>query len=365
MPPAQRHRQRHRQRTRKPANIKVASGMLAHKPFWAMVQRVTVLAGCIDLGFLFLFLWLDVPVLAWINLISMAMYASAYWLLEQRKHRPAVLLIWLEVLGHAVIGTRMIGWDSGFHYYLLMFIPAIAVSAGRRLGPYVMLVAQYLIYTSLHAVSLQTEVIAPLPTNALMLVHGINVAVVFAMGAYTARFYYASVRRAEYRLARQAATDPLTGLSNRRNLLSRAEQLQERAHRLGLPISLIIADIDHFKRINDQIGHDAGDKVLVHIGMLLSRTCRSQDIVARWGGEEFLILLPSTNAEAARVLAERIRKTVAAQPLLYKKTSMTPELSLGVAELRPEETIGRAIARADQALYQSKENGRNQVTMAA
>ena len=330
-----------------------------------MTRRVTVMAACVDLAFLFLFLAFDAPLLAWLHLVSISMYATAYWLLGRRVNGPAVVLIWIEVLGHAAIGTLLIGWDSGFHYYLLMFIPAIVVSAGTRLVPYLLLVLLFVFYTGLHALSLHLGALAPLDARALLVVHGFNVAVVFAMAAYTARFYYATVRRAENRLAEQAATDPLTGLSNRRNLLTLAEQVQAQAQRSNQPTALVIADIDHFKRINDQLGHDAGDQVLVHIGLLLSRTCRAQDIVARWGGEEFLILLPATNGEAALALAERIRQTVAAQPLVYAHASITPALSLGVAELEPGETLDSAIARADHALYQSKEDGRNRVTLAA
>ena len=330
-----------------------------------MTRRVTVMAACVDLAFLFLFLAFDAPLLAWLNLVSISMYATAYWLLGRRVNGPAVVLIWIEVLGHAAIGTLLIGWDSGFHYYLLMFIPAIVVSAGTRLVPYLLLVLLFVFYTGLHALSLHLGALAPLDARALLVVHGFNVAVVFAMAAYTARFYYATVRRAENRLAEQAATDPLTGLSNRRNLLTLAEQVQAQAQRSNQPTALVIADIDHFKRINDQLGHDAGDQVLVHIGLLLSRPCRTQDIVARWGGEEFLILLPATNGEAALALAERIRQTVAAQPLVYANASVTPALSLGVAELEPGETLDSAIARADHALYRSKEEGRNRVTVAA
>ena len=330
-----------------------------------MTRRVTVMAAGVDLAFVFLFLAFGSPLLAWLNVVSITMYAVAYWLLGRRINGPAVVLIWIEVLGHAAIGTLLIGWDSGFHYYLLMFIPAIVVSAGTRLVPYLLLVLLFVFYTGLHAISLHLGPLAPLNARALLVVHGFNVAVVFAMAAYTARFYYATVRRAEKRLAEQAATDPLTGLSNRRNLLTLAEQVQAQALRSNLPTALVIADIDHFKRINDQLGHDAGDQVLVHIGLLLSRTCRAQDIVARWGGEEFLILLPATNGEAALALAERIRQTVAAQPLVYAHASITPALSLGVAELEPGETLDSAIARADHALYQSKEDGRNRVTLAA
>ena len=234
-----------------------------------MTRRVTVMAAGVDLAFVFLFLAFGSPLLAWLNVVSITMYAVAYWLLGRRINGPAVVLIWIEVLGHAAIGTLLIGWDSGFHYYLLMFIPAIVVSAGTRLVPYLLLVLLFVFYTGLHAISLHLGPLAPLNARALLVVHGFNVAVVFAMAAYTARFYYATVRRAEKRLAEQAATDPLTGLSNRRNLLTLAEQVQAQALRTNLPTALVIADIDHFKRINDQLGHDAGDQVLVHIGLLL------------------------------------------------------------------------------------------------
>jgi diguanylate cyclase (GGDEF)-like protein len=309
-----------------------------------MTRRVTVIAAGVGPALLLLFLALDAPLLAWLNLVGIAIYALAYWLLGRRINGPALVLIWIAVLGYAATGTLLIGWDSGFHYYLLMFIPAIVVSAGTRLVPYLLLVLLFACYTGLHALSQHLGALAPLDDRALLVVHGFNVAVVFAMAAYTARFYYATVRRAESRLA---------------------EQVQVQALRSNLPTALVIADIDHFKHINDQLGHDAGDQMLVHIGMLLSRTCRTQDIVARWGGEEFLILLPATHGEAALALAERIRQTVATQPLMYANAAVTPALSLGVAELEPGESLDSAIVRADHALYRSKQEGRNRVTLAA
>ena len=202
--------------TNKPASTAPPVRPLAHKAFWVMVRRITVMAAGVDLAFVFLFLAFDSPVLAWLNVVSITMYAVAYWLLGRRTNGPAVLLIWIEVLGHAAIGTLLIGWDSGFHYYLLMFIPATVVSAGTRLVPNLLLVLLFVFYTGLHAISQYLGALAPLDARALLVVHGFNVAVVFAMAAYTARFYYATVRRAESRLAEQAATDPLTGLSNRR-----------------------------------------------------------------------------------------------------------------------------------------------------
>ena len=349
-----------------PAATDATSSKLAHRAFWVMTRRVTMMAAGVDFALLLLFLYFDAPLLAWLNLVSIGLYGCAYWLLTRRMNASAIALIWLEVLGHAAIGTMLIGWDSGFHYYLLMFIPAIVVSAGSRLRPYTLLLLLFVFYIGLHTVARWVGPTAPLDNTGLWVVHGFNVAVVFAMAAYTARFYYRTVRRAEKKLADLAATDPLTGLSNRRNLLSLAEQVLAHAERTGHSTALVLADIDHFKAINDQHGHEAGDQVLVHIGTLLSETCRAQDIVARWGGEEFLLLLPATDAAAALALAERIRSVVTAQPLSTHKqeTPINATLSLGVTVVQTNEPLASAIARADGALYRSKEQGRNRVTTA-
>ena len=239
---------------------------MAHKAFWVMTRRVTLMAAGVDLTFLALFLFLNAPLLAWLNIVSIALYGSAYWLLTRRINMLAVFLIWVEVLGHAAIGTLLIGWDSGSHYYLLMFIPAIIVSAGKSIRPFLLLLLLFIFYIGLHTTSQLLGPLEPLNQLALWVVHAFNVAVVFAMAAYTARFYYGTVRRAERKLVELAATDPLTGLSNRRNLLVLAEQVLAQARRAGQPTALVIVDIDNFKHTNDQHGHEAGDQVLVHIG---------------------------------------------------------------------------------------------------
>ena len=337
---------------------------LAHKAFWIMSRRVTVMAAGVDLAFLPLFLALGSPLLAWLNVLSMALYATAYWLLLRRANSAALLLIWLEVTGHAALGTWLIGWDSGFHYYLLMFIPAITVSARHLARPALLLLVLFGFYLGLHALSHHAGAQMPLTDHGLAVVHGFNVAVVFCMAAYTARFYYATVRRAEAQLQSQAATDPLTGLSNRRSLIARAEQTLVRARAAGRPTALVIADIDHFKQINDRHGHDAGDQVLVSTAELLRGASRAQDVVARWGGEEFLVLLPDTSLEDAQSVAERIRCAVAGHATHPAGAPLTATLSLGVCEVRGDESLSGAIARADGALYQSKQAGRNRVTVA-
>ena len=174
------------------------------------------------------------------------------------------------------------------------------------------------------------------------------------------------LRAALQQIQQMAMRDHLTGLVNRRQMSELMALELHRCQRSSSPPLLAQLDIDHFKAINDQHGHEAGDQVLVHIGTLLSETCRAQDIVARWGGEEFLLLLPATDAAAALALAERIRSVVTAQPLSTHKqeTPINATLSLGVTVVQTNEPLASAIARADGALYRSKEQGRNRVTTA-
>ena len=171
--------------------------------------------------------------------------------------------------------------------------------------------------------------------------------------------------RANRELARREAairelslTDALTGVGNRRHLDETLAAECERARRYQQPLALIILDIDHFKRVNDGWGHEAGDHVLQEIGAVL-RACRRQsDFVARLGGEEFVVLMPGAGALQAEQAAERLRQAVAGRAM---GTLPGVTASLGVAVLAAGETGGSLLARADAALYRAKQGGRNRV----
>ncbi|MBZ0111917.1 MAG: diguanylate cyclase [Thermoanaerobaculia bacterium] len=162
-------------------------------------------------------------------------------------------------------------------------------------------------------------------------------------------------------LEEMSRTDPLTRLSNRRHLEERLAEAKSKADRTHDPFSVILCDLDRFKRFNDRHGHDCGDRILIEVGALLTDTARGYDHVGRWGGEEFLLVLPQTDGAGGSVVAEKIRTAVAEHPFVYDDVRLSVTLTLGVCEYTPGTTVEACIARADEALYSGKANGRNRV----
>lgn len=156
-----------------------------------------------------------------------------------------------------------------------------------------------------------------------------------------------------------ARTDALTGLRNRRDMSERLQASHRDCLVSGEVHGVILADIDDFKCVNDVHGHAVGDQVLQHIARLMAGTVKGSDLVARWGGEEFLILLPRTRLSGARSVAENLRRAIATDPARTDAGEMAPTLTMGVAELSAEISIDEAIRRADAAMYSGKEAGKN------
>jgi diguanylate cyclase (GGDEF)-like protein len=170
------------------------------------------------------------------------------------------------------------------------------------------------------------------------------------------------LQEANEKVEKLARADPLTGLANRRTLHEAMQREIARAGRLGEGLSLVMADLDHFKSINDQYGHITGDHVLVGVAAIFQSHLRPYDLAARYGGEEFVLLLPATSTEGAMVVAERMRKALANITVPDCPRQIT--MSLGVATWTKGETPEQFIVRADAALYHAKNSGRNRVEAA-
>ncbi len=205
----------------------------------------------------------------------------------------------------------------------------------------------------------QDEAISVQPIQRVLginlLISALATLLVLAVTLYT-------VNRYQSRLEHIASTDKLSGLANRGKGDILLEQSMRDATRFKKPLCLVLVDIDHFKQINDNFGHLAGDRVIKAVSALLENCFRSSDIVSRWGGEEFLILMAGCSIKEAATVADSVRiKIFGYDFALAPQTPVTA--SFGVVEYNPKETRTDLFARADKALYTAKVNGRNQVTM--
>jgi len=205
-------------------------------------------------------------------------------------------------------------------------------------------------------------VLADSPVQWLFMLHPLVFAGIFGSIGTVANDHALTVNRMVDKLKGLADTDGLTGLLNHRAFQLRVREEAARAEREETPIALLMIDIDHFKRLNDRYGHQGGDRVLVELARRMLGVVRPYDVVTRYGGEEFAVLLPGLDGPEAARAAERIRLAVASTPFAVDGVTTPVTVSIGVATHGTSESIEAWIDHADQRLYQSKSTGRNRTT---
>jgi diguanylate cyclase (GGDEF)-like protein len=255
------------------------------------------------------------------------------------------------IIGRMLMDTRhAVLAEFGRRALWLLFIPA-----GLMLANCILHVLRQLLDMG-HALELHRVSLQAYGALASFLVVG----AVFNMG-FTGLLIMRLVRR----LQDQSVRDALTGLHNRRALDEQLQRVWQHWQRAKLPYAVLLLDIDHFKRINDEKGHAAGDQVLVEAAGRVQAEARAVDTVARLGGEEFLVLMPHTDREGASVAAERLLKRLTNEPMHAGGELLTVTVSVGVACVVDGDTnTGATLARADRAMYQAKQAGRNRVAVA-
>lgn len=210
------------------------------------------------------------------------------------------------------------------------------------------------------------EVVAKMRFNRLLTaVFALSVlALLFGALAFVNKRFMKGLREAQEKLVNMATVDGLTGLLNRQAGMERVEEELSRHRRSGQLMACLLMDIDRFKKINDTFGHQAGDAVLAEFGAILRKHTRKHDIACRYGGEEFLLLLSDTSQSAALATAEKILEITCGRPVIHNNRQISFTTSIGLDLLRPGDTTETIVARADAALYQAKNAGRNQVACA-
>jgi diguanylate cyclase (GGDEF)-like protein len=313
--------------------------------------------------FIAVFWALGLPLLAGFNVFSVAAWVGARIANRRRYPGLTVLLLFVEVVSHAILACRLLGWNSGFHYYLIPIVPFLMFH--DRLSTRTAVIgsaAVTLTYLLLRAATIDVVpgFVAP---AALRAVDYGNIAIpLVGLGVISMYFRLASID-VESHMESLAMTDALTKLPNRRRMRELLEAERVRCARDGHPFGVVLGDLDAFKLINDTRGHDCGDHVLGEVAATLRRVLRGQDTVARWGGEEFLFLLPDTDLRGAGVVAEKLRGALEAARISFAERRVPVAMTFGVAVCMRGTTIEDAIARADRALYLGKHAGRNQVVL--
>lgn len=329
---------------------------------YVVINAVGYLGIVVHAGLTVLFFYLGVHVLAALNIVSTALWAAGWQANRSCRHEGAIMLMISEVIAHTVLVVPVVGWHAGFQYYLFGAIP-FSLFNNRFRGDTIIILSVCLCLTfiALDMLSHDSPPLTALTASAVRALNYANIIIAFtAVGIISYYFRLASVTL-EKELEQLAHTDSLTGLYNRRKMQEVLEIQQALASRTGLNFALIFVDIDHFKKFNDSHGHYCGDYVLCQVASFLKKNLRQGDALARWGGEEFLIMLPNTKLEGARVIAEKIRKGIAERRFHLAGHDFSVTLTLGLSEHDDSASLEESLKRADDALYKGKEAGRNLV----
>jgi diguanylate cyclase (GGDEF)-like protein len=263
-------------------------------------------------------------------IISLILVASAVALFQKRDAFDPKVMSWLIVSLVLTIGAEL-----AFTFYISVY------DFSNLIGHFFKIIAFYLIYKAITEMGLEK------PHQLLF---------------RNLKQSETALRNALEEVERLAITDSLTSLYNRRHLFELADRELQRSRRYRLPLSVVMVDIDEFKRVNDTYGHAIGDQVLQGVAESCRKELREVDVIGRYGGDEFVALLPETGLSAACQVAERLRKSIAERTLDTKAGRITVTVSLGIAVLDDEHLTPESLLdRADQALYVAKQNGRNRV----
>lgn len=317
----------------------------------------------------FLFYWMGRG-----NLFVFSFVCALVWLvlaiLNHNHHSQLAFGVGVfEISIFALVATVLMGWESGFYLVLIEAIPlnfynvkmkkSARVLLGCVLSAVLLILFGYAKFTPLPGV---------LDSSMTTLIYAVNlvaICFIFALMGYLFELSSSDAEKeiviANQKLLTVANTDPVTNLINRRIMMNKIEAERAKVDLGGKPFSLIMIDIDNFKQINDEYGHEGGDFVLVNLSKMISISVRKTDIVSRWGGDEFLILLPETLVQYGELVAEKVRLRITHAPFVYREMDIAVTVTLGVAQCDGTTNIGGCLRRADQALYQGKQIGKNRV----
>ncbi len=348
-----------------------AGGWLMRRPdvvrpedhrLYLTIKFVGALGVAVHATLIVVFPLIGVAWLGFVNVVSTVAWAVAWIMNERGRHLVAVSITTVELAVHTALATMALGWSAGFQYHLLGAVPISLFNNRVRTWTGVgVVVALSALFVVLFAASGTGTV--EVGAGFLDVLHAANALVAFAAAGIASHFFRLASVAAEQQMETLASTDALTGVLNRRRMRELLDAQANLAERHGSEFALIMADIDRFKAFNDTYGHAFGDRVLHDVASIITDRLRQYDTVARWGGEEFLVMLPDAGTDGARSVAETIHKAVERYAVDHHGRNVGVTITLGVASHVPGASVEDTIRRADEALYRGKQAGRNRVVL--
>ncbi|MCX8128777.1 MAG: GGDEF domain-containing protein [Clostridia bacterium] len=335
--------------------------------FYLVINYTSIIGFIAHASFIPLFAFLEVKFLVFVNILSCISYAVCFFLNRKGKQNISFFIGIIEVVIHAVLATYFLGWNSGFHMYVICLIPLLFyASTICNTAKKLLIITLSLVYLFMNYFSLNTAPVIILPQTPLSRLNYMNISMCFVVLALLSYYYSKAASKFEDKLKSVnkeleflAFTDPLTGLHNRRRMLDEIENQIQFSRMSSKPFTLIIGDIDDFKNFNDEHTHDCGDFILVHIAAIMKKIVDTKGKIARWGGEEFMIVLPDTDLAKGKEIAEALRKEICSDSASYHGNKLFVSITFGICEYKRNLKVQDIISIADKYLYIGKKSGKN------
>ncbi|KPH94440.1 DNA polymerase III subunit delta' [Pseudoalteromonas porphyrae] len=329
-----------------------------------IIKKVAYFALATHVLLILFFAQIGALTLAIVNIFSVLAWGSGIFLISQRLHALALRIFCIEVVLHSILACATLGLELGFQFYLWTISSMLLVDYQLKLKQAVIYSMTLIItfaglYFFFADVTYNYAYVSLLPY-----INIINIIIAGLPMIYAFSLIREISISQRIELTEMAAKDHLTKLYNRRFAKQLIIETRQKSIMADNQICVVMADIDMFKQINDTYGHDKGDAILTIIASALTNQLNSTDIIVRWGGEEFLIVLANTNEADAFVRIEALRNHIQALSLLSIKPNLTITMSFGLIEWRPLASLEKTLQQADAALYKSKNDGRNMTTIA-
>ncbi len=337
--------------------------------FFFVTNYSYFLGVLIHSSFIYLFSYLGNTFMMKYNILSSLVFLTAFILNRKRWHQIALLLMLVEIPVHASLATHFVGWESGFYVYLMALIPLVCFYPNwSHLIKIILCIVITFFSLGLKYYSVEYPPTMQISSAVLNNLFYMNNFYFYVVLIFLSFYYALAANRAQEdlqvsyeQIKKLARTDPLTGLPNRRDTIERIELEALRCERNKSEMAIIVADIDNFKNFNDQYGHDCGDFVLVAVADCIENMLRRDDHIGRWGGEEFIIVLPDTNREKASQVIQIIQHNLNSNKFSYKDAEHHISLTFGISMCNHSMNIDKAIKAADNAMLKGKKNGKNQL----